>query len=134
MKNLIRKVSTMLVTTVLVSHGTMVMADDLQTLKNLERERTGFIEAVLDTTLTAEQRNKKIESKTRRLVDLERMALRDRRLEGKTDPMVRRAFKSYDMTFLAHASVEQDQHIAGHWYDQIGLSNEAILNARKGIR
>jgi len=112
----------------------MVMADDLQTLKNLERERTGFIEAVLDTTLTAEQRNKKIEAKTRRLVDLERMALRDRRLEGKTDPMVRRAFKNYDMTFLAHASVEQDQHIAGHWYDQVGLSNEAILNARKGIR
>lgn len=109
-------------------------ADDLQTLKNLERERSSLIGIFLDSALSTEQRNQKISVKTRRLVDLERMVLRDGRLEGNTDILVRRAFKHYDMTFLAHASVEQQKYVSGHWFDLVGLSNASILNARKGIR
>lgn len=128
------KLGTLLLASVLVSQISSAFADDLQTLKNLERERSSLIQVFLDRSLSAEQRNKKILAKTRRLVDLERIALRDSRLEGHTDALVRRAFKDYERTFLAHASVEQRQHVAGHWFDQIGLSNSAILNARKGIR
>jgi serine phosphatase RsbU (regulator of sigma subunit) len=109
-------------------------ADALQTLKNLERERSSLIALLLDNSLKAEQRNQKIASKTRRLVDLERMVLRDSRLEGNTHTLVRRAFNDYDRTFLAHASVEQNKHVSGHWFDLVGLSNAAILNAQRGIR
>jgi len=118
---------------VLVLH-TPVYADDLQTLKNLERERSSLIALLLDSSMSAEQRNLKISSKTRRLVDLERMVLRDSRLEGNTHTLVRRAFKDYDMTFLAHASVEQNKYVTGHWFDLVGLSNAAILKAKRGIR
>jgi hypothetical protein len=118
----------------LLSAISSVQADELQTLKNLERERSSLIGIFLDSTLSTEQRNQKISAKTRRLVDLERMVLRDGRLDGNTDILVRRAFKDYDMTFLAHASVEQQKYVSGHWFDLVGLSNSAILNAKRGIR
>ena len=117
-----------------LTHLSSAQADDLQTLKNLERERSSLISLLLDTKLSADQRNLKLASKTRRLVDLERMVLRDSRLEGNTHTLVRRAFKDYDMTFLAHASVEQKKYVSGHWFDLVGLSTASILNAKKGIR
>lgn len=134
MKGITTQLCRFLMAALLIMLHSFAQADDLQTLKNLERERSSLIGLLLDNKLSADQRNQKIAAKARRLVDLERIVLRDSRLEGHTHTLVRRAFKDYDMTFLAHASVEQKKYVTGHWFDQIGLSNAAILNAQRGIR
>ena len=124
--------SALIITTMLSSISTQ--ADDLQSLKNLERERSNMIEILLDENLEAEQRQARIESKVRRLVDLERMVMRDSRLEGNTHLLVQRTFKNYDLSFLAHASVESKQAVVGLWMNEIGLSDAAILASYIGVR
>ena len=105
-------------------------SDELQTLRNLERERAILVEMMFDDSLAREKRQNQIEHSIRRLVDLERMVLRDQRLEGNTDTLVRRAFNNYDLTFLAHASLEKRHSVIGHWVDQVGLSTNSILAAQ----
>src|SRR3954469_386309 len=77
------------------------------TLDNLERERALLIEAMLDPALAPADRQARIEAEQRRLVDLERMVLRDDSLKGKNTPAIRKAFANYDLTFLIHASLEK---------------------------
>ena len=76
------------------------------TLENLERERAIMVETILDPSLTAVERQRKIVLSQNRLVDLERMVIRDKSLAGKNTPVVKKAFENYDLTFLVHASVE----------------------------
>ena len=120
--------------TVMTITSADVTADELQTLRNLERERAQVIDTLLDPDLVSEQRRARIDGKTRRLVDLERMVIRDPKLEGHTHNMVKRAFADFDLTFLAHASVEQNAPIAGHWFAKVGLGNKALMRAQRGIR
>lgn len=108
--------------------------DDLQTLKNMERERANLIQNYFDNSIDADKRRASLEAKSRRLVDLERMVMRDSRLEGNTDVLVRRAFNDYDLTFLAHASAEHNTSLIGYWIDNVGLSHENIMSATRGIR
>jgi hypothetical protein len=132
--NMISKIFSISAISVAFIASPVVQADDLQTLKNMERERSSLIETLLDLNMTPADRSSIIDNKVRRLVDLERMVLRDGRLDGNTHFLVRRAFADYDMTFLAHTSVENDQAVVGHWLNQVGLSNAAIFSAGKGIR
>ncbi len=104
------------------------------TLENLERERGIVIEALLDPSLTPRQRQDKIAVSKRRLVDLERMVLRDKSLAERNDPVVRKAFDNYDLTFLIHASVEKNAALIDHWLQQVGVSTHTLMNARLGRR
>lgn len=74
------------------------------TLENLERERAQLIETFLDANLNTGERLSKIETSKPRLIDLERMVLRDDKLTGRNTPTIRKAFGNYDLTFLVHAS------------------------------
>jgi hypothetical protein len=100
----------------------------------MERERALLVEVFLDPELDAQQRAEKISKAQHRLVDLERMALRDRSLRGKNTPVVRKAFESYDLTFLVHASVENDRSVTDQWLDEVGISTDTLMAARKGSR
>jgi hypothetical protein len=103
-------------------------------LENMERERAMMIETMLSGDLDNNQRQGRLEIARTRLVDLERMVLRDKSLIGKNQPLVRAAFENYDLTFMVHASVENSRSIADHWLSEIGLSTQAIMNARSGRR
>ena len=70
----------------------------------------------------------------RRLADMERIVLCDDGLVGNTGPVVRRAFASYDLTFLAHAAAEQDRSMLDLWLEQVGLTTDAVMNAKSGRR
>jgi len=102
------------------------------TLENMERERAILIETLLAPNMTAEERQAKIASYQRRLVDLERMTLRDKSLEGETRAPVRKAFDNYDLTFLVHASTEKNATIVDHWLEQVGVSTHTLMSARIG--
>ncbi len=104
------------------------------TLENMERERAILLETILSGDLNPGERENRIQVARTRLVDLERMVLRDKKLIGHNTPAVRAAFNNYDLTFLVHASTEKNRSIADHWLGEIGVSTAALMNARKGRR
>ena len=104
------------------------------TLENMERERAILLDALLSAELEPAKRQQKIEVSRNRLIDLERMVLRDKSLAGKNTPAVRAAFENYDLTFLVHASVEHNRSLMENWLQQVGVSSESLMNAKLGRR
>ena len=103
-------------------------------LENLERERAILLTTYLDPVLEAEARAEQIEIARRRLIDLERMAMRDPDVQSDSRPIARRVFADYDLTFLAHASVEREVSALDLWLDRVGLSTSRVMAARVGRR
>jgi hypothetical protein len=104
------------------------------TLENLERERAIAIGTLLSPELSPAEREEQVALTRVRLVDLERMVMRDESLKGKNTPAVRNAFENYDLSFLAHASVERNRNMIDHWLEQIGVSTNTLMSARLGRR
>jgi hypothetical protein len=113
---------------------TLAVPASAGTLENMERERAIMIETLLSGDIDNNQRQGRIEIARTRLVDLERQVLRDKSLIGKNRPLVRAAFDNYDLTFVVHASVEKNRSVADHWLSEIGMSTQAVMNARTGRR
>lgn len=103
-------------------------------LENLERERALLVEALFDPSLGPGDRQAKVEIAKARLVDLERIVLRDDGIVGRNTPTVRRAFANYDLTFLVHASLENNRAIVDTWLGEVGVSTAALMAARQGRR
>jgi len=103
-------------------------------LENMERERAILLETLLSGDISAQERQRRGAVSKARLIDLERMVLRDKSLIGKNTPIVRAAFKNYDLTFLVHASTEKGRGPLDHWMAELGISTQTILNARTGRR
>ena len=103
-------------------------------VENLERERAIMLEVMLQSDLTASERYEKITVSKRRLIDLERIVLRDKSLKGRNSPAVKRAFSNYDLTFLAHASTEKNLLVTDHWLEQLGLTSQNVMAASRRRR
>ena len=103
-------------------------------LENLERERAFLIEAFLDPEISPAERQARIETSKQRLVDLERIVLRDDSLLGRNTPNVRRAFNNYDLTFLVHAAAERNMAILDVWLAELGITTRKLMSARRGRR
>lgn len=110
------------------------VAANAGTLENLERERAIVLDAYLDQALQPAERESKTQISRTRLIDLERMVLRDKSLAGKNTPRVRKAFDNYDLTFLVHASTESNRGVLDHWLEQVGVSTHSLMNTRLGRR
>ena len=104
------------------------------TLENLERERAIFIDTLLDPDATPKERMETARISKRRLVDLERMVLRDKALAGRNTPTVRRAFENYDLTFLVNASTERNISAIDAWLAEIGITTQSLMSAKIGRR
>lgn len=104
------------------------------TVENLERERAHLVATFLNPSLSPADRQRKVELAKPRLVDMERMVLRDDSLKGRNTPTIRKAFANYDLTFLVHASTEKNLSLVDHWLDQMGLTTEAVMSSRIGYR
>jgi hypothetical protein len=100
----------------------------------MERERALLIDTLLAPDLSPAERQGKVEISRRRLVDLERIVLRDNSLTGRNTPTVRRAFDNYDLTFLVHAAAEKNVTILDNWLEQAGLTTQSLMGARRGRR
>ena len=120
--------------TTLLLFGGLAFASDASLLEDLERERAALLGALLDSERTPAERERYVRAATRRLADMERIVLRDDRLLGDTAPVVRRAFRDYDLTFLVHASAEQERSMLDLWMEKVGLTSDAVMNARPGRR
>lgn len=112
----------------------LVNANELFTLKNLERERATLISEFLSTSLDSQEKQKRLQHRQRQLADMERMVLRDERLLSAKSSMVDNAFKEYDKTFLVHAGAEQQISAMNKWLKNVNVTNKSVLNARAGYR
>ena len=99
------------------------------TVENLERERALVVEKILNPALTPDERSQSLVPSKARLVDLERMVLRDKSLKGRNTPTVRKAFENYDLTFLVHASTERNLSLTDNWLTQMGITTHNIMSA-----
>ena len=119
------------IATALAIGASALMAEYAQagSIENLERERTILVENMLTPEMTAEERQAKMGIAKRRLINLERIALRDKSLVGRNTPAIKRAFASYDLTFMVHASVEKNRSLADHWLEQVGITQQDVLSA-----
>ena len=100
----------------------------------MERERAILIETLRAADLEANERAGKVEISRHRLVDLERMVLRDDSLAGRNTPTVRRAFANYDLTFMVHSASEQQVSVIDIWLGQLGLTTQSLMSASRGRR
>jgi hypothetical protein len=111
-----------------------VNANELFTLKNLERERATLISDFLSSKLDSQQKQKRLQQRQRQLADMERMVLRDERLLSTKSTMVDNAFKQYNKTFLVHAGAEDKMSAMDQWLKNVNVTNESVLNAKAGYR
>jgi hypothetical protein len=103
-------------------------------LENLERERANVIRTIVDASLSPAERHEQLLAAQRRLVDLERIAIRDPRVAKRNTPVARLALGNYDLTFLVHAGVENRLTITDQWLDQLGLTSAGLMTTRLGRR
>ena len=103
-------------------------------LENLERERSIRLEVMFSPSIENGVRHEKLALGKRRLIDLERILLRDKSVIGRNTPEVRSAFENYDLTFLVHASVDKGLSMVDHWMEQVGVSTHSIMGSRIGRR
>ncbi len=101
-------------------------------IENLERERALLVDTFLDPEFGPAERQAKITALKPRLIDLERMVIRDDSLTGRNTPIVRKAFANYELTFLMDASIAAARTAFDIWMKQIGLTSDALLSAKIG--
>ena len=114
--------------------GAFAVQAEAGTVENMERERAILIETLRAADMEANERAGKVEISRHRLVDLERMVLRDDSLTGRNTSTVRRAFANYDLTFMVHSASEQQVAVIDVWLGQLGLTTQTLMSASKGRR
>jgi hypothetical protein len=119
---------------IIVATSLTVEANELFTLKNLERERATLLSDFLNGNLDSQKKQQRLLQRQRQLADMERMVLRDERLLIVDSVMVKSAFKEYDKTFLVHAGAEHKVDAMNQWLSTVNFTNDSVLNARAGFR
>ena len=104
------------------------------TLENLERERAAMLNTFINDQITPDQQQRGMNMSYRRLIDVERMVLRDDRLLNNQSAIVQRAFQNYELTFLIHASAEKNLLPMDLWLSELNISSNSIMSTKKGRR
>ena len=109
-------------------------SNPLFTLENLERERAVFLNNLTTTKLNAYQREQQGNHIIKRLIDMERMVLRDDRIAMSNSIMAKNAFQHYELTFLVHAGSESKKAPMAHWLHSLNITDESIYKSKSGAR
>lgn len=108
--------------------------NSLFTLENLERQRATLLNNLTTKQLNTYQREQETNNLIKRLVDLERMVLRDDRIATSNSIMAKKAFQNYELTFLVHAGSESKKSPIAHWLYSLKITDESIANSKAGAR
>ena len=103
-------------------------------VENMERERAIMLQTMLDPNMSHQERHSKSALSQKRLIDLERIVLRDKSLTGRNSPVVKRVFADYDTSFLVHAAAEKNLSVTDHWFEQLGLSAKSVMASSRRRR
>ena len=124
----------LIIATIVSLVSPQLLANSLFSLENLERERAAMLSAQFDSSLDLSQRQQKVQGIYRRLVDMERMVLRDDRITADNSSLAQNAFAKYELTFLVHSSAEKSLPPLSHWMSELQLTSDNILAAKTGHR
>jgi hypothetical protein len=129
-------IKTLVIITLFISIANNVNAksNSLFTLENLERQRAVLLNNLTIKKLNSYERENKTKQLINRLVDLERMVLRDDRIAQSNSVMAKKAFQSYELTFLVHAASESKKSPMAHWLHSLKITDESIAKSKSGAR
>ena len=99
-------------------------------IENMERTRAALISVMLDANMNADKKQNKLKSFKLRLLDSERIVINDKKIIQNPDRYTIRAFEEYELSFLVHASIENNIGISDHWFNQMGLTTSNLENTR----
>ena len=99
-------------------------------IENMERTRAALISVMLDANMNADKKQNKLKSFKLRLLDSERIVINDKKIIQNPDRYTIRAFEEYELSFLVHASIENNLNISDHWFNQMGLTTSNLENTR----
>ena len=99
-------------------------------IENMERTRAALISVMLDANMNADKKQNKLKSFKLRLLDSERIVINDKKIIQNPDRYTIRAFEEYELSFLVHASIENNIDISDHWFNQMGLTTSNLENTR----
>jgi hypothetical protein len=99
-------------------------------IENMERTRAALISVMLDANMNADKKQNKLKSFKLRLLDSERIVINDKKIIQNPDRYTIRAFEEYELSFLVHASIENNIDISHHWFNQMGLTTSNLENTR----
>ncbi|MCJ8293950.1 MAG: hypothetical protein MJK15_06040 [Colwellia sp.] len=133
MKNLIKVLVGITLVIGMTSHVS-AKPNSLFTLENLERQRAVLLNNLTTKQLNAYQREQQTKRLIKRLVDLERMVLRDDRIAASNSIMAKNAFQHYELTFLIHAGSESKKSPIAQWLHSLKITDESITKSSSGVR
>ena len=117
-----------IITTLLsLTFTSQIIASPIETL---ERERAKTISYVLDKNISVSDRKKFLKQSKIRLLDLERMAINNKNISTNPDYNTIKAFENFDLTFLAHSSLEKGRSVSITWLEMIGLTTNNLMNTK----
>ena len=99
-------------------------------IENMERTRAALISVMLDANMNPDKKQNKIKNFKLRLLDSERIVINDKKIIQNPDRYTIRAFEEYELSFLVHASIENNLDISDHWFNQMGLTTSNLENTR----
>lgn len=99
-------------------------------IETLERERANTLSYVLDKNISVSDRKKFLKQSKMRLLDLERMAINNKNISTNPDYNTIKAFENFDLTFLAHSSLEKGRSVSITWLEMIGLTTNNLMNTK----
>ena len=107
--------------------GSYANANSIDTL---ERERAKALNLILDKNVSIGDRKKNLEKSKMRLLDIERMTIKNKDINKNPDYQTIKAFENFDLTFLVHTSLEKGKSLSITWLEKIGLTTENLMNTR----
>ena len=99
-------------------------------IENMERTRAALISVMLDANMNADKKQNKLKSFKLRLLDSERIVINDKKIIQNPNRYTIRAFEEFELSFLVHASIENNLDISDHWFNQMGLTTSNLENTR----
>ena len=110
-----------------LTFASQIIASPIETL---ERERANTLSYVLDKNISVSDRKKYLKQSKMRLLDLERMAINNKNISTNPDYNTIKAFENFDLTFLAHSSLEKGRSVSITWLEMIGLTTNNLMNTK----
>ena len=99
-------------------------------IENMERTRAALISVMLDANMNVDKKQNKLKSFKLRLLDSERIVINDKKIIQNPNRYTIRAFEEFELSFLVHASIENNLDISDHWFNQMGLTTSNLENTR----
>ena len=103
-------------------------------IENMERTRAALISIMLDANMNADKKQNKLKNYKLKLLDSERIVINDKKIIQKPDRYTIKAFEEFELSFLVHASIENNLDISDHWFNQMGLTTSNLENTRLIIK